>query len=99
MLRHVVMFTWNDDTPEGHAETVGQAFDGLSSSILTIRRLRHGADLGIVEGNADYALVADFDDEAGFSSYRHHSAHVDLVERLLSPYIARRTAVQFEIKE
>jgi Stress responsive A/B Barrel Domain len=41
--------------------------------------------------------VADFDDDAGYITYRDHPVHRALVENYVSPIVASRAAVQFEI--
>jgi len=48
------------------------------------------------QGNADFAIVADFDDAGCYLAYRDHPAHVDIVRRVISPIAKQRRAVQFE---
>ena len=50
-----------------------------------------------VEGNADFAVVADFDDYAAFQAYTSHEAHKRLASDLLAPVLGSRTAIQIEI--
>jgi hypothetical protein len=56
-----------------------------------------GPDLGVNEGNADFAIVADFDDADSYLAYRDHPAHVDVVKRSIAPISSQRRAVQFEL--
>ena len=97
MIRHVVVITWN---PEATAEQKQQASDGLATLPPVMRGLRNyvfGPDLGISDGNADFAIVADFDDVDSYVAYRDHPAHVEVVKRSIAPIADRRMAVQFEL--
>lgn len=96
MIRHIVAFTWK---PEATPEQVGQIateLRDLAASIPAIRAYACGPDAGITKGNFDFAVAADFDDEAGFVSYRDNPGHRDIVARLITPIMAQRAAVQFE---
>ena len=97
MIRHVVVITW---TPEATAERKQQASDGLATLPALMSGLRNyvfGPDLGVNEGNADFAIVADFDDADSYLAYRDHPAHVDVVKRSIAPISSQRRAVQFEL--
>ena len=62
MIRHVVVITWK---PEATAEQKQQASDGLATLPALMSGLRSymfGPDVGVSNGNADFAIVADFDD-------------------------------------
>lgn len=96
-VRHVVMFTWNDDVPTDHAEAVSAALAELPDVISEIRSYSFGSDLGLVQGNASYAVVAEFDDEAGFLAYREHPEHQRFVEQFIAGRTATRLAVQYEV--
>ncbi|MEX2627687.1 MAG: Dabb family protein [Ilumatobacteraceae bacterium] len=96
-VRHVVMFTWNDDVPAAHAAAVSAALTELPRSIPEIVSYVFGADLGIIDGNHDYAVVADFDDREAFLTYRDHPAHKQFVADFITGKVAARGAVQFEI--
>jgi hypothetical protein len=47
-------------------------------------------------GNADFAVVAEFDDEAGYLVYRDDPEHRRIIAEYLRPILASRAAVQFE---
>ena len=97
MLRHVVLFTWKDDATEEQKQALHDGLAKLPPAIETIRGYRFGPDAGLNPANCDYALVADFDDQAGYLTYRDHPVHRELVERYVSPIVASRASVQFEI--
>jgi len=95
MIRHVAMFKWNDDVLPAHAAATGAALDGLPEVIASIAAYRHGPDLGLVDGNFDYVVVADFEDEAGFFAYRDHPAHQAFIKGFIAGHVAQRCAVQY----
>src|SRR5690606_7959506 len=96
-LRHAVMFSWNAEAPDDQAAIVSAALAELPATIPEIRAYTFGPDLGLVEGNADYAVVADFDDAAGFFAYRDHPAHQRFIADHIAGKVAGRAAAQFEV--
>jgi hypothetical protein len=98
MFRHCVMFSWKPEVTSGHLAEVSAGLDGLGQ-MEVIRSFRHGPDAGVREGNYDYAVVADFDDQAGWEIYQADEGHQQLIAELLAPYIADRAAVQFAIPD
>lgn len=97
MLRHVVMFRWNDGVGDAHVAELGAGLDDLARTIPEIAAYRHGPDAGINPGNFDYVVVGDFATEQDYLTYRDHPRHRDLIERLIAPHIRERSAVQFRI--
>lgn len=96
-VRHVVMFTWNPDVPVTHVAEVSAALSELPAVIGEIMAYSFGPDLGIVEGNADYAVVADFADRDAFVAYRNHPAHLQFIADHITGKVASRSAAQFEV--
>ena len=97
MFRHVVLFTWNDDATEARKQALHDELAKMPPAIDVIRAYKYGPDAGLNAANCDYAVVADFDDHAGYLTYRDHPVHRALVENYVSPIVASRAAVQFEI--
>jgi hypothetical protein len=97
MIRHVVLFTWKPDTTQEQQEALHAQLAKMPPAIEVIRAYRYGPDAGINPANSDYVVVADFDDAAGYITYRDHPAHRAMVERYVSPIVAGRAAIQFEI--
>ncbi len=96
MFRHVVLFTWRPDATQDAKEALHRELPKMPVAIGQIRAYRFGPDAGVNPGNSDYAVVADFDDKAGYLAYRDHPAHRDLVTRFVTPIVAGRAAIQFE---
>lgn len=67
----------------------------LPGAIPQLRGYSFGADVGISDGNYDFAIVADVDTDQDFLAYRDHPAH-QAVLALLREMFAERAAVQFE---
>jgi len=97
MFRHVVLFTWKDDVTEAQKRALHDELAKMPPAIDVIRAYTYGPDAGLRPANCDYALVADFDDEAGYLIYRDHPVHRDLIERYVTPIAGQRLAVQFEV--
>ncbi|HVF14222.1 MAG TPA: Dabb family protein [Acidimicrobiales bacterium] len=96
MLRHVAVFRWSEGASPADIEAFGSTLAGLPAVIPEIRSYRFGPDAGLgISANGDYAVVADFDDAAGYAAYARHPAHQDVIVRLLRPLVAERMSVQF----
>lgn len=96
MIRHVVVFSWKPEATPERVQQIADELTKLSASIPAIKSYACGSDAGITDGNSDFAVVADFDDEAGFVTYRDHPEHKEIIGRLIAPVIAERSSVQFE---
>ncbi len=97
MIRHVVLFSWKPEATAEQVQALGAGLARMPAAIGAIRAYKFGPDLGINPANSDYVVVADFDDAAGYVTYRDHPAHRALVENYVNPIVASRAAVQFEI--
>lgn len=96
MIRHTVLFRWKPEATEEERQQVATEVAKLPSMVPSIRSFASGQDAGLVEGNVDFAVTADFEDEAGFFAYRDDPGHRDIINRYIAPLAAQRTAVQFE---
>ena len=97
MFHHVVVFTWRDDTTEEQVAAAAAELAKLPEEVPTIRRYEFGPDAGLDPANADFAVVAAFEDAGGYLVYRDHPAHRKVVENYLNPIVASRSRVQFEV--
>ncbi len=96
MIRHTVMFRWKPEATEEDRQQVATEVAKLPSMVPAIRAFASGRDAGLAEANFDFAVTADFDDEAGFFAYRDDHGHRDIISRYIVPLAAQRVAVQFE---
>jgi len=98
-LTHVAIFTWKPETTEAQRAALCDGLAALPGLIPAIRSYRFGADAGLVVGNDQFAVVADFDDAEAYWRYAADPRHVDVVERLLKPMLRTRHAIQFTPSE
>jgi len=97
MIRHVVLFTWTDGMTADLEEQLVAELSSLAPRLPGLRSYHAGPDAGIVDGNFDFAVVADFDDAESYLAYRDNAEHRDIISRLSAPYAKSRAAVQYEI--
>ena len=97
MFHHVVVFTWLYGTTEEQVAAVAAELAKLPEEIPAIRRYEFGPDAGLDPANADFAVAAAFADAGGYLAYRDHPAHRKVVEDYISPVVASRSRVQFEV--
>ena len=97
MIRHVVLFTWTPEATGEQKQAVASELAKMPAAIDAIRVYRFGPDAGINPANSDYALVADFDDAAGYVIYRDHPVHRKVIDDTISPIVASRSAIQYQI--
>ena len=98
VLRHVVVLRWKPGTTAAQLVALERALATLPAQIPEIRTYRFGADAALTSGNFDFAIVADFDDEAAFRAYVSHPAHQRFIAEHTRPLTAERAAVQFRIE-
>jgi hypothetical protein len=96
MIRHTVVFTWKPEATEEEKERVASEVAKLPSIVPSVRAFASGPDAGLNQGNFDFAVTADFDDEDGYVAYRDDPGHREVVQRYMTPILDRRAAVQFE---
>ena len=65
----------------------------MKSHVPEIISYTFGADLKIVAGNADFTVVADFENGEDYKKYAGSKAHVDMVTNLIKPMLKTRTAM------
>jgi hypothetical protein len=97
MVRHVALFRWKPETTPEDVSRIEAALRKLPEKIPCIQSYRFGRDLGVQDGNADFALVADFADEAGLHTYGTHPDHLAVIAELIRPITERRDAIQYVI--
>ena len=97
MLRHVVLFRWKSEVPEGHAANVAAALRALPSRGIPFTSYTCGTDLGMAGPNGwDFAIVGEFADEEAWRTYMDDSEHDRIRQDLIVPWVAERAMVQFE---
>ena len=96
-LRHISCLTWSERATPDAIEAVRAALEELPDLIPELRAYTVGADLGLAPGNADFAIVADFDDADAWRRYHDHPAHQTILVEQIRPILASRVAVQLVV--
>ncbi len=89
------MFRWTPEATLEQKQRVAAELRRLPALLPVLRAYHVGADIGLVEGNFEFAAVADFDDLAGFVTYRDDPEHRAIIAEFISPIAAQRAAVQY----
>ena len=95
MLHHVVTFQLKADAPADQVERIADAVNALGATLPEVRSMAVGRDLELREGNASFAIAAQFDDVDGFKVYADHPEHIRIIKELIGPFIESRSPVQF----
>src|SRR5699024_2482581 len=98
VIRHVVTLTLRPDATDAQRSALEEGLDELAATLPTIVEYRHGPDLGLAEGNADWVIVADFEDEDGWRAYAQDPRHLAFIEEVLRPVLAARSASQYHLQ-
>lgn len=96
-LRHVVLLKFESDASAEAKQAMVDGLAALPDAIPELINYRFGPDLGLVNGNFDFAIVADLANADDFRTYANHPQHQDAIARLIRPILLERTAVQFEV--
>jgi hypothetical protein len=97
MLRHVVLFTWSDAADEQRRATTIEALRSLRDDVGGMTSLVVASDARLVDGNADTVLIAEFPGVESFQRYAQHSVHLAVIAEHVRPWLAARSAVQYEM--
>ena len=97
MIRHIAMFTFKPEARETASQSLEEGLFLLAQTITEIAAYTYGSDLGLRDGNYDFAVVADFENEQDFKTYADHPAHQAFIRDRVVPVLAGRVSVQFEI--
>ena len=90
------MFRWTPEATEEQKQRVTAELSRLPQLLRVLRAYHMGADLGVNEGNFEWAAVADFDDLEGYLTYRDNPEHRAIIAEFVRPITAERAAIQYE---
>jgi hypothetical protein len=97
MIRHVVIFTWSAAADARRRATSVQALRRLRQDVGGMLALVVAEDAGLSDGNGDVVLIADFPDVEAFYRYAQDPVHLAVVAEHVRPWLAARSAVQYQI--
>ncbi len=93
-FRHVVMLRFADDATDAQVDGVADALRTLPDAIPELRSYVVGVDAGLAPDNHSLVVVADFDSQADYETYRDHPTHRAVIDEHIRPILAGRSAVQ-----
>jgi hypothetical protein len=94
MIKHVVLLSWKEGTTEEAVAAVTDGFARLRDEIDEIKVYEFGPDAGIYQGNADYVVIGEFENEAEFKTYVKHPKHQALLADVTGPILESFQSVQ-----
>ena len=77
---------------------VTEALGALPQSIPQIIDYQVGPDIGLGEGNYDFAIVADFESVESYQVYQEHPRHLEVIREVIKPAISARVALQYQVE-
>ena len=92
-IRHVVLLHFTEKATPQAIAALNAGLKKMKSQVPEIISYTFGSDLKIVSGQADFAIVADFENEKDYKTYAASKPHVDLVTNLVKPMLKTRNAM------
>jgi hypothetical protein len=96
-LRHTALLRFKPGTTDDLIQAVLDGLATMPGKMDFIRRYELGRDVGIMAGNPQVALVADFDSADDWQAYQDHPDHQVLIKEVISPILDSITRVQYEV--
>lgn len=98
MIHHLCLITYKNPAAVDDAAqaAIDAAYLKLPSMIPGILSMQVGRDLALLEGNADYAILATFESKDAFTAYSVHDAHMEIVYPALGHHMASYSTAQFQ---
>jgi hypothetical protein len=97
MIRHVVIFTWSAAADARQRSGSVEALRRLRQDVGGMNSLVVAEDAGLSDGNGDAVLIADFPDVEAYHRYAQDPVHLSVIAEHVRPWLAARSAVQYEI--
>ena len=98
MITHLCLITYKN--PAGVDAATQKAIDAaylkLPSIIPGITSMKVGRDLGLLDGNAHYGILATFESKDAFRTYSVHPAHGEVIFPVLGHHMASYSTAQFD---
>lgn len=95
-LVHIIAFTWRPGTTHEQIDRFDTALREYVATAEGVEMFTCGQNIGPVDDNADYGIVAVFRSWQAFEDYRQHPDHVALVQNTLVDLVQSRTVIQID---
>jgi hypothetical protein len=93
-----MLMQFKDGATEAQIEAALEGLATMPDRVPGILRYEFGSDLGLIDGNPDLALVADFTSAEDWRAYLDHPDHRALVESVIAPIMGAMTRVQYLVE-
>lgn len=93
-VAHTVLLRWTPDAPADQGEKVAAALNSMAQDLQGTLFYHAGQDLGIKNGNAEFAVFAVFATPHDYLQYAQNPKHQMIIEELIAPYRAERATAQ-----
>lgn len=99
MIRHIFVGSFREDVHDAQIDELLARWRRLQTTIPEIRSFTAGRNVSKSDRDNSFALVADFDDWAGWDKYMNDAEHEAIRSQLTSKLVdpERRAVVQLEI--
>lgn len=95
MLKHVVLFRLEGQTPEQEAAMLA-ACGGLMGVIPELKSFSMGRNYSPRDDQFTHCLVTDFDDLDACMRYVNDPRHVEVVQAHIAPYMKARAIADYD---
>jgi hypothetical protein len=95
VIRNVVLLKLKAETPPEQVERLVNELQGLQ--IPGLINISTGTDAGLREGNMDFVIVVDLEDEAAYRIYDEDAEHNRIRRDLVAPITERVERLQYRM--
>lgn len=92
-IMHVVTFRWKPDSAVEQIDALTSGLHEATAGLPGLLRFHCGSDMGLRAGNVDFAIVAEFEDEAALHRYLTDPRHVAVVQQHAQAMVAEKQGV------
>ena len=93
MITHLVLFTWKPGTDPAAVAELQRELQEFATGLDGCERYSAEPSAGLRDG-ANFAVVADFADEAAWRAYADHPDHLRIIEERILPMAEGRVSTQ-----
>jgi hypothetical protein len=97
MIQHLALFTFKTGTTDDEIAELTRQLTEMAAGIPELRGYHAGPNLRLRPSDADYAVSAVVDDEAGLTAYLDSDAHKAVYDAILGRLVEKRQAAQLDI--
>jgi hypothetical protein len=97
MIVHLAVFTFSAAVTDKQVGRLEQALNDMAAQIPVIRHYVCGPALHLLDGGADFGVLAVLDQPEHLREYLGHPLHADVQKTFLDHMVTERRAVQLPV--